>query len=153
MSVYELLLFVHIMAAIVWVGGAVTMQVLWARVAASGDPARKTSYAGELEWIGQRLFTPASGILLLFGVLLVIDGRWGWGEPFVSGGLAIWMISTVIGAAFLGPEAVKIRKLMTAEGPDAPEVSQRVSRFLLVGRIDLALLVVAVFLMSVKPGG
>lgn len=153
MSVYELLLFVHILAAIVWIGGGVTMQLLSVRVLASGDATRKTAYAYDLEWIGQRVYTPASGILLLFGVLLVIDGRWGWGEPFVSGGLAIWIISTAIGAAFLGPEGVKIRKLMAAEGPDSPEVSQRVSRFLLVGRVDLALLVVAVFLMSVKPGG
>ncbi len=153
MSVYELLLFVHILAAIVWVGGAVAMQVLWARVATSGDPARKTSYAGELEWIGQRLFTPASGILLLFGVLLVIDGRWGWGEPFVSAGLTIWVISTAISMAFLGPEAAKINKLMAAEGPNAAEVSQRINRVQVVGRVDLALLVLAVFLMSTKPGG
>lgn len=81
MSIYELLLFVHIMAAIVWVGGAVASQIISFRVLNAGDAGRKAALAGDLEWMGTRVFTPASGILLLFGIFLVLNAKWSWGSP------------------------------------------------------------------------
>ncbi|MDQ3679083.1 MAG: DUF2269 domain-containing protein [Actinomycetota bacterium] len=149
---YELLLFVHIVAAVVWVGGSFTMQVLSHLVRRTGDAARRAAFGSELEWIGSKVFTPASGIVLLFGILLVIDGNWSWGEPWVGGGLLIWLVSTVIGAAFFGPELGRIGQLAAVEGPDSPAVNARVQRLLLVSRIDLALLILAIFLMATKPG-
>ncbi|MDQ3569510.1 MAG: DUF2269 family protein [Actinomycetota bacterium] len=149
---YELLLFVHIVAVVVWVGGSFTMQVLSSRVRRSGDAAHRAAFGEEMEWIGSKVFTPASGIVLLFGILLVINGNWGWGEPWVGAGLLIWLVSTVIGAAFFGPELGRIGQLAAAEGPDSPAVNARVERLLLVARIDLALLILAILLMATKPG-
>ena len=152
MTVYELLLFVHIMAAVVWVGGAVSSQIISVRVLRSGDATRKATLAAELEWVGTRVFTPASGILFLFGIFLVVNGNWGWGEPWIGGGIAIWLLSTVTGTAFFGPELGRIAKLAQAEGPDSSTVTARVNRLLLVSRVELGLLILAVFLMSTKPG-
>jgi uncharacterized membrane protein len=152
MTIYELLLFVHIMAAIVWVGGAVASQITAVRVMKAGDAARKATLAGELEWMGTRVFTPASGILFLFGIFLVLNGNWSWGEPWIGGGITIWLVSTVLGIAFFGPELGRIQKLTDAEGADSPAVMTRVDRLLLVSRVELGLLILAVFLMSTKPG-
>lgn len=152
MTLYALLLFVHIMAAIVWVGGSVAIQVTAARVMKATDAGRKATLAAEIEWLGTRVFTPASGILLLFGIFLVLKGNWQWGEPWIGGGLAIWLVSTVVGSTFLGPELGRIQKLTEAEGPDSASVTERINRLLLVSRVDLGLLVLAVFLMSTKPG-
>ena len=152
MSLYELLLFVHIIAVVVWVGGSVTLQLISMRVMKAGDPARRASLAGDMEWLGARVFTPASGIVLLFGIFLVLNGNWEWGEPWIGAGLAIWVVSTVLGIAFFGPEVGRVQTLAGAEGPDSPAVTARINRLLLVARVDLALLVLAVFLMSTKPG-
>ncbi len=152
MSIYELLLFVHIMAAIVWVGGAVASQIISFRVLNAGDAGRKAALAGDLEWMGTRVFTPASGILLLFGIFLVLNAKWSWGEPWIGGGIAIWLVSTVLGIAFFGPELGRIQKLTEAEGPESPAVMTRVNKLILVSRVELGLLILAVFLMSTKPG-
>lgn len=152
MTLYEFLKFVHILAAVVWVGGALTVQVISLRVMRAGDPSRKAALAGELEWVGTRVFTPASGILLLFGIFLVLEGNWGFDEPYVGAGILIWLLSTVTGSGFLGPELGRIQKMADAEGPESPTVTARVNRLLLVSRIDLVLLVLAIFLMVVKPG-
>ena len=152
MTLYELLKFLHILAAIVWVGGNVTLQLLTVLVLRSGDGPRRAALGRESEWIGTRVFTPVSGILLLLGILLVLEGDWSWGEPFVSGGLLIWLVSLVIGLAFLGPESGRIGNLVKAEGPESPAVRARIDRVLLVSRLDLILLVIAVFLMVAKPG-
>jgi uncharacterized membrane protein len=152
MSLYELLLFVHIMAAIVWVGGSAAIQILSVRVMKAGDAGRRAALAADIELLGTRVFTPASGILLLFGIFLVINGKWGWGEPWIGGGMAIWLVSTVIGIAFFGPEMARVQKLSEAEGAESASVTARVERLLLVSRVDLGLLILAVFLMTTKPG-
>ena len=152
MTTYEILLFLHILMAVVWVGGGATMQMLASRVIRTGDEARKIALLRDIEWVGQRVYTPAAGVLLLLGIFLVIDGNWSFGDPWISGGILIWLVSFATGAGFLGPEMGRIGKLVTAEGSGSQAVSARVDRLLLVSRIDLLLLVVAVFLMSVKPG-
>ncbi len=152
MSVYELLKFVHIIAAVVWVGGSFAIQILSFRVMRSGDAARRAALTADIELLGTRVFTPASGILLLFGIFLVINGNWEWGEPWIGGGLAIWLVSTVVSSTFLGPELGRVQKLAQAEGPESASVSARVDRLLLVSRVDLVLLVLAIFLMTTKPG-
>jgi uncharacterized membrane protein len=98
------------------------------------------------------VFTPASGALLLFGILLTIEGNWSFGDPWISAGIAIWLASTVTGMAFFGPELERIQQLVTDQGAASPTVTARVNRLLIVSRVELVLLVLAVFLMVVKPG-
>lgn len=74
------------------------------------------------------------------------------GEPWIGGGIAIWLVSTVLGIAFFGPELGRIQKLTEAEGPESPAVMTRVNKLILVSRVELGLLILAVFLMSTKPG-
>lgn len=152
MTLYEFLKFVHILAAVVWVGGAVTSQVISLLATRSGDASRRAALATEVEWLGTRVFTPASGVLFLFGIFLVIEGNWSFGEPWVGAGILIWLLSTIAGSAFYGPELGRIRKMGAAGGADSPAVTARVDRLLLVSRIELVLLVLAIFLMVVKPG-
>ena len=152
MSLYEILLFVHIMAAIVWVGGGFTMQIFAARAMRAPDAGRKASMVSDFSWVGQRVFTPASGVLFLFGIFLVLDGNWSFGDPWISAGILIWLVSLGIGIGFFRPQSERLAALMTAEGPGSPAVAQGMERILMVGRVDLALLVAAVFLMATKPG-
>ena len=70
MSLYSVLLFVHILGAVVWIGGGISLQVLGVRVRASGDPQRMAALATEAEWMGTRLYMPASGVVLLAGIAL-----------------------------------------------------------------------------------
>jgi hypothetical protein len=56
------------------------------------------------------------------------------------------------GAAFLGPEAGRLKKLMQEQGETAPEVGTRLSRIFLVSRIELVVLLLVVADMALKPG-
>ena len=152
MTTYELLLFLHILMAIVWVGGGATMQMMASRVMRTGDEGRKMAMLQDIEWVGTHVYTPAAGLLLVLGIFLVLDGNWSFGDAWVSAGIAIWLVSFVTGAAFLGPEISRIGNLMSAEGSGSQTVSARIDRLLLVARLDLLLLVAAVFVMAVKPG-
>jgi uncharacterized membrane protein len=146
--------FVHVLAAIIWVGGAATAQVYALLAVRTNDPVRVAAFAGDTEFVGTRIFLPASVILLVSGILTVREsgGAWGYGQGWVQFGLAVIALSIVTGAGFLGPESGRISKATKAGGVESPEVQARIRRIFLVSRIELVLLVAVVFDMVVKPG-
>jgi uncharacterized membrane protein len=152
MSSYELLLFVHILAAVVWIGGALSLQVLAIRAERSPDGGRVANIATEAEWVGSRIFLPASIVLLLAGIGLTLEGDWGFTTLWVLLGLIAYGLSALTGSLFLGPESGRIGKLIAEVGPQDPEVIARIKRIFLVSRIELVVLLFIVFDMTVKPG-
>jgi uncharacterized membrane protein len=152
MSSYELLLFVHILAAVVWIGGALSLQVLAIRAERSPDGGRVANIATEAEWVGSRIFLPASIVLLLAGIGLTLEGDWGFTTLWVLLGLIAYGLSALTGSLFLGPESGRIGKMIAEVGPQDPEVIARIKRIFLVSRIELVVLLFIVFDMTVKPG-
>ena len=152
MSLYETLVFVHILAAVVWVGGAVSMQLLASR-ALAGDGAGLVRTTGELSWVGTRVFMPASLILIGAGVWAVLEHPlWEFSQGWISAGFAVWFISFLVGAGFLGPESGRVKALVDAEGPESPEARRRITRMLWVARGELVLFLAVIYVMVTKPG-
>jgi uncharacterized membrane protein len=151
-TTYDWLLTVHVLAAIIWVGGAFTVDMMAIRIARDPDPARLASFARDVEVIGLRVFLPASLVLLVFGFWLVHEGHWSLSDGWLAFGLAVIAITIVTGATFLGPESGRISKLIDAEGPASPDARRRIDRLFLVSRIQLVLLMLAVVAMTAKPG-
>jgi uncharacterized membrane protein len=152
MSSYELLLFVHVLTAVVWVGGALSLQVLAIRAERSADAGRVANFATEAEWVGSRVFLPSSIVLLLAGIGLTLEGDWGFTTPWVLLGLIAYGLSALTGSLFLGPESGRIGKMIADVGPQDPDVLARIKRIFLVSRIELVVLLFIVFDMTVKPG-
>ena len=152
MDLYELLLAIHILAVVVWVGGATSLQVLAIRATGSGDPVRMATFAGEAEWVGMRIFMPSSIVVLLAGIALVLEGSWGFDQLWILIGLAGIAFSIVVGAAFLGPESGRLKALMEARGAEDTEVKQRLERIFMISRIELGVLLLIVLDMAIKPG-
>lgn len=151
MTLYELLLFVHVLAAATWVGGAVMLKVQSARALRS-NPERAAELALETERVGTTVLMPASIALLVAGLWMVFEGDWGFGPLWVKLGLGIYVVSAVAGAVFLGPLYKQVGELRAERGAGDAEVAARLKRISDLSWIDLGLLVAAVFVMTVKPG-
>jgi uncharacterized membrane protein len=152
MSYYEFLLFGHLCAVAAWVGGDLMVQMFYLRARAAG-PDRVAAFAGDVEWIGLRLLNPASLLVLIFGVLLVIEiDGYEFSQFWIVAGLAMFAASAITGAGFLGPESGRIKALAEDRGPTDPELQRRISRVLLISRIEFVLLVLVILDMVVKPG-
>jgi uncharacterized membrane protein len=152
-AVYEWLKAGHILMAIVWVGGAVALQVLATRTMRAQDPERLRIFAGEVEFVGTRIFTPASLLLLLFGIWMVIDSpAWEFTQFWVIAALAMFAFSFVSGAFYLGPQSGKLKKMYEAEGANAAGARELIGKLFLVSRIELVLMVLIVLDMVIKPG-
>ena len=147
---YELLLFVHVLGAIVWVGGDVTLQAIGTRLRRSNDPVQMAQFAGHTEWIGTRVLTPAAVVIVTAGVFMVLDA-WSFELLWVIIGIGGFLYSLVAGAVLLGPLSGKTGRMIQERGPEDPEVQSNLAKLFNYSRIELVILIIVVFAMTVKP--
>jgi uncharacterized membrane protein len=65
----------HVLAAAIWVGGGVLMNILAVLTQRADDPVRMVQFAKQAEWVGMRVFTPMSLIVLGLGFGLMENGQ------------------------------------------------------------------------------
>jgi uncharacterized membrane protein len=118
---YDWLKLIHVLGAMVWVGGAVAMQFVAIRAMASKDPLRQATFTGDVEWLGMRVFTPASIIVLLAGIAMVLDSGIGFTPAWILAGFGGIAFTIVVGAAFLGPESGRLRSSSRSEVRPIPK--------------------------------
>jgi len=149
MTWYEFLLFVHITAAVIWLGGAFTFQMYGAVVRRGGDPEEMARFAGRAGTLSERMFVPASLLVVLAGVLLMLDGNWDWGQLWVIFALVTFAASFATGLLVLSPLAKRIPVV----GPATPAGQALIKRLFVILRVDLVYMYAIVFAMVVKPTG
>jgi uncharacterized membrane protein len=151
MDRYDLLKFVHVGAAIVWVGGGAMIQFFALRALARRDPLAMVQFTRDVEWIGNRVLLPSALVVVAFGFLLVWDGPWELSTTWIWVSLLIYAISFVLGLFVLTPQAKRIGDLIEAAGPESAAAQAQIRRILQISRLDLVLLYAIVFLMVTKP--
>jgi uncharacterized membrane protein len=155
-TLYTSLKALHVLLAVLWVGGGLCLTILGLRAQGSKDPVRLAGIAKDAEWLGLRIFVPASLLLFFVGAgLLETDygkALWGWGQTWIILAIVGFAISFAVGAAYLGPTAGKLGKVLDARGAEDPEAQALIRRILLVARIDIVLLLLIVADMVIKPG-
>jgi uncharacterized membrane protein len=149
---YEIFLALHVLGAVVWIGGGVTMSVLMERARRADDTARVAGLIADSEWMSTRFFLPASLSLVFAGIAMVIIGQWSWETPWVVIGIAGFIASSVVGSVFVGKPSKKVHQLIAERGTDDAEVKAGLNRIVFFGRVDLAILLLVVLDMTLKPG-
>lgn len=151
MTWYEFWLFLHVVAAITWVGGAGAIQVFGVLTKRAADPAKTVFFARNVAWTVMRVFLPASILAFVSGVGLVETAGWDWGEPFIVFGLVLWAAVSLVAFGFLARAQGRAALSLEAEGP-SPALMLRFRNLVWLSRVLLAVLLLIVFLMTVKPG-
>jgi len=150
-TLYELLLLLHLVVVIIWLGAVFTMDLLFLRAERTGDP-REVGKTGQLqEWLVPRVFIPSSIATLVLGALLVWDGAWSFGDLWVLIGLAGWIATFGVGFFFLRPEGEKMKEIVARHGPTSAEAQRQSRRLGIVSRVQLFALFLVVADMVLKP--
>lgn len=149
---YEFLLTVHVLAAIVWLGGGIAMHILGRRVLKRNDPQEIYKFSAEVNTIGMRLYAPTSIVLLVAGVLLVNEAGFEFSQLWITLGFLGWIFSFIVGVGYYGPQDKKLQALVAADGPTAPGVVANVRQALMVNSIEILILLLVVVDMTYKPG-
>jgi uncharacterized membrane protein len=150
----DFLITVHVLFAILWVGGGVTLHVLMRRALRLKDGAARHAAFTELEWVGERFYPFLSLVLFVAGILLVTrdDGGWEFSDAFVQVGLTGWVISFLIGILFYGREGKRRAGLVEAEGAESASVLASANRTAMVNSFELLILLIVVVDMTTTPG-
>jgi len=150
-TVYQLLLYIHIVCGVIWVGGAFAIQALAILVSRSDDPMELPRLGRNLELIGSAVFRPAAILLFLSGVVMTVQ-NWAFGRPWIAVSVGLWVLSAVAGAAYLAPRAKRVAALFETEGPASVVARQLIGQMFLVSRLELVSFAVIIALMVFKPG-
>jgi uncharacterized membrane protein len=141
----------HVLAAIVWIGGAFMIQLYAFRILRERDSMRIAGFSKDTEVIGMRTFIPASLILVVLGVVLMHQGQWAY-HFWAVFALAVWALSFLSGALYLGPTSGKIGKLIEERGRVDDEIQRKIERLLFHSRVELVLIALVAVDMVLKPG-
>jgi uncharacterized membrane protein len=150
----DFLVTVHVFAAVLWVGGAVTLHILLRRALRLADARERHERITELEEVGGRFYPIFSIILLAAGIWLVSrdDSGFEFGDTFVQIGFTGWILSFLIGIGFYSREGKRRAGLIESEGPDGPGVRASLMRTTNVNSVELLILSLVVIDMTTKPG-
>lgn len=144
--------FIHVSAAIVWLGAGVAFQVMNARVATEKDPASLAVLSAQGEWFGRVFFSTAATVTLLAGIATTIVGPWSFAAFWISYGFVGIILSIIIGAVLISRATNELNDVVAADGAASPRASALQRRLATLGAIDLVILFSVVAMMVYKPG-
>jgi uncharacterized membrane protein len=142
---------IHVLAAIIWIGGGALLTILGAIAVRKNDPVDMVTVARQAAMVGEKIFAPAGIVVVAMGVAMMANADFGWGQFWIIAGLVGYAITFTTGVGVLAPLARKVVAATEANGVEHPETIALVKRILLIARLDIALLFLVVVDMVVKP--
>lgn len=111
-SLYDVVLFLHLAAAIHLLGTAIVSPMLVSRIGTAATRSELLSWLGFLR--GLTRFNPLSAfVLLLSGIYLGSAGWWATGWFYVSA--VAWVVSSALAGAVLKPTGQRIAQAAAAD--------------------------------------
>ena len=147
---YLIVKWLHVLAAIVALGSNVTYAV-WLSLAGR-DPKSLPFALRGIKVLDNRLANPSYGVLLLTGLLLVYLIRLPMTLPWLLTSLVLYVLTALLGIFAYAPTLRAQLRLAESHGPSSAEYLKAAKRGLRLGVLTIAIVVVIVFLMVVKPG-
>lgn len=153
-TLYDFVLAVHILAVVIAFGVVFAYPVI--------DTQLKRAHPTDLDSLHRlhlvlhrSVITPAMVVVLLAGLYLALD-RFSLGDPWISATFAILVVLFGLVGAVLTPADRRLAELAERDakastGPST-DYEAEARRAALFGSIALLLVVVAIVLMSTKPG-
>jgi len=144
---------VHVLSAMVWVGGGLMLSLIGARARSSSDPRAIADFARLLPFVGIRVLMPSVILVLLTGVgLVLVDSEFHFSQLWVLLALALFAVAFLIGAVYLSRVAIQLDRATAEPGQPAAGAAPLLNRWLVGYWAVLAVLLVAVWDMVFKPG-
>ena len=151
---YDVVLFIHITAVVLAFGVVFTYPVL--------DTVLRRKHPGDLAALHhmqvvltQRFITPMMAVILVAGLYLALD-RWSLGDPWISATFAILIVLFGLTGAVYGPAEKRAAEFaerdQRAGGGFSEEYEREAAKLARFGGLGLLLILVAIFLMTAKPG-
>ena len=152
----QILLTIHILAAVVFVGNIITSAFWKVRADKSGNLEHMAITSRSLQLADMAFTMPGIVGLLVTGIWMVGLTSWDrFQQPWLGGSLVLLVITAVIWAAGLAPLQARMTRLsreQAAAGQQNPDYRKASRLWSMMGGIATLLPVVILVLMVLKPG-
>lgn len=148
--IYLILKFAHVVLAMVWVGGIVTLTGLSILLLRASDRQFLISLTRYSELLGGRLTGPAAGLTLLTGFAAVGVGHTGF-PLWVLWGITVFIVVGLVGGIFFRRTGMEFSRLIASADADEQAVRAGQRRMAQQQLFMVALLLSAVWAMVFKP--
>lgn len=146
---YQLLILVHILAAIAWFGTGLFYQLHMTRLRSVSGHGEVGSQMEWMRWTEKGIFIPAPLMVLATGIAMVaVNDAWEFTQAWVYLSLGLWVAEAVMGGAVGGKLLGRIQEAREHDG----DVSVLVDRYLSIAWVDVTILTLILVLMVFKPG-
>lgn len=150
MSRYDLYLVIHIAAAAIWAGGGFILLLLAQRAEKSHDDAKLEQWMEDGDAV-TKAFIPASLVVLVMGVLMIVDGPWRFDSLWIVLGIVGYAATFVTGVLVMEPWAKRIERVIERDGHFSAEAAMQTRKFLVLARVDTLVVFVVIADMVLKP--
>lgn len=149
-TLYDWLMFGHVLAAMIWLGGWALLSILATQTLRQRDPGSLARFAATMRFVGPRLFAPATGLVAGLGVWLVLDShQWHFRQLWIVLAIGLFAGVLVIGAGFQSRAAIGVERALARDDPD--QARRHVTHWAWGSAAILLLLILATWDMTVKP--
>jgi len=147
--VEDILLYVHILCAAIWLGGA-AISIIFLLSTNNLDPQQSKPIIQNVANLGKFVFGPMSILVLISGIGLISVAGYEFSELWISIAFTGIIISIILGAVF---HARAGRKALAASGSDnKSELLAAIKSWLVIAYLDLAIIAGVLAVMVFKPG-
>jgi uncharacterized membrane protein len=151
LTLFSALKFLHIVAAIIWVGGVITMTLLNARLASTRNSAAMAALSATGAFFGQRVFGPAAAITLLAGLATALNAGFPMRSLWIIWGFLVILLSFGMTATLTRSTTQRLGALAAAPNRDGAQIAALQRQLWLLTALNILLLLSAVWAMVAKP--
>ena len=151
---YDIVLTLHIFAVVLAFGVVFAYPLIDAQVKRAGPGVLPALHRMHVV-IATRLVTPAMTVVLLAGLYLVIDGPYGFDEPWISATFVVLFLLFGLTGTLTAIDkrlAELAERDLGAGGGPSDEYRAEERKTAILGTAAWLLVIVAIFLMTAKPG-
>ncbi|ESY74026.1 DUF2269 family protein [Mesorhizobium sp. M0051] len=149
MDWYSIVKFLHVISAVLWVGGGFVLFLLGVLAERAGNIEDKLQAMRASGQLGGRFFAPMSMLTLIFG--LIMCSFWvGFSDLWILIGLAGYATTFSIGMLIFKPTGERIGEMIAKEGVTSAVLAIG-DRMMRAARFDYAVMLVIIADMVLKP--
>jgi uncharacterized membrane protein len=150
-ELHDWLMLVHILGAMVWVGGAAVLTALALWSLRQPDDAAVGRFVASLRTIGPAVLAPGPMLLLASALWLVFDEDSSmFGDMWIQLGLGLFAAAFLVGVVHNSRAAIAAER--ATQGGDIPEATRQLRLWVAGSAVILTCLLVATWDMVFMPG-
>jgi uncharacterized membrane protein len=151
MTGYELLKTLHVLSAMLWVGGGAFYAIVYHYLSRRLDRRELFAVIEHIDRFGGPFFIGSGLATLVFGAWNVATSEvWSFSDAWIALGLAGLLVAFVLGGVAGVPLTQRLYRLVES-GTEA-EVGSLLRTIIVINYVEMLLLAAVVFDMVAKPG-